>query len=166
MQKNSNGATGHLSTRNPTSCTPFALLQKNVKINLQINVCYACKLFLRIVFFNSSTSNCFSYSNDLELPHLPEMVFPRNVLTVIHPSGGKIEFNTLDALKKVCNGKPPIQVSYSEEWKGSRYVKYNLLIYFSLQCLAKRFFLQHFVSSYLIKQIYEKGFLVEISLDF
>ncbi|XP_048525937.1 TIP41-like protein [Dendroctonus ponderosae] len=60
------------------------------------------------------------YSNGLELPHLPEMVFPRNVLTVIHPSGGKIEFNTFDALKKVCNGKPHIQVSYSEEWKGSR----------------------------------------------
>lgn len=60
------------------------------------------------------------YTNCLELPHLPEMVFPRNILTVIHPSGGKIEFNTLDALKKVSNGKLPIQVSYSEAWKESR----------------------------------------------
>ncbi|XP_030758492.1 TIP41-like protein [Sitophilus oryzae] len=60
------------------------------------------------------------YTNCLALPHLPEMVFPRNVLTVVHPSGGKIEFNTLDALKKVCNGKLPVQVACSVEWQSTR----------------------------------------------
>ena len=54
------------------------------------------------------------------MPHLPEMVFPRNILTVIHPSGGKIEFKTFDALKRVCNGKLPIQVACSEAWKETR----------------------------------------------
>ncbi|CAH1124635.1 unnamed protein product [Ceutorhynchus assimilis] len=60
------------------------------------------------------------YTSCLELPHLPEMVFPRNILTIVHPSGAKIEFNTLDALKKVCNGKLPIQVACSVAWKESR----------------------------------------------
>ncbi|XP_050307792.1 TIP41-like protein isoform X1 [Anthonomus grandis grandis] len=60
------------------------------------------------------------YTNCLQLSHLPEMVFPKNILTISHPSGGKIEFNTLDALKSVENGKLPIQVACSEEWKESR----------------------------------------------
>ncbi|XP_060531213.1 TIP41-like protein isoform X2 [Cylas formicarius] len=60
------------------------------------------------------------YTNRLELPHLPEMVFPKNVLRIIHPNGGEIQFNAFDALKKVCNGKLPIQVACSEAWKESR----------------------------------------------
>ncbi|KAF7277730.1 hypothetical protein GWI33_009277 [Rhynchophorus ferrugineus] len=60
------------------------------------------------------------FTNCLNLPHLPEMVFPRNILTIIHPNGGKIEFNTLDALKKVCNGKLSLQVACSQEWQESR----------------------------------------------
>ncbi|XP_066257184.1 TIP41-like protein [Euwallacea similis] len=60
------------------------------------------------------------YTTCLDLPHLPEMVFPRNILTVVHPNGGRIEFNTLEALKKVCSSNLPIQVACSEAWKESR----------------------------------------------
>ncbi|KAK9870271.1 hypothetical protein WA026_006359 [Henosepilachna vigintioctopunctata] len=60
------------------------------------------------------------YSRTLDLPHLPEMVFPNNVLTLVHPNGGKIEFNTLDALKTVSNGKHSIKVACSEEWRETR----------------------------------------------
>lgn len=70
----------------------------------------------------NATEQCLlcRYSNALELPHLPEMVFPNNVLTIIHPSGATIEFNALDALKRVCNGKLPIAVACSEAWRESR----------------------------------------------
>lgn len=62
----------------------------------------------------------YSYTNTLELPHLPEMVFPNNVLYLIHSSGAQIEFNALDALRKVCNGKLPIKVACADVWKESR----------------------------------------------
>lgn len=60
------------------------------------------------------------YEQTLELPHLPDMVFFKNVLCLTHKNGARIEFNPLDALKPVRNGKAPIQVACSEEWKGSR----------------------------------------------
>ncbi|VEN53842.1 unnamed protein product [Callosobruchus maculatus] len=60
------------------------------------------------------------YTNTLELPHLPEMVFPNNKLILKHNSGAWIEFNALDALKKVCNGKQNLKVACSEEWKETR----------------------------------------------
>lgn len=51
------------------------------------------------------------------------MVFPNNILTLTHSSGGQIEFNALDALKTVANGKLPIKVACSEEWNESRFKK-------------------------------------------
>ncbi|KAG5882117.1 hypothetical protein JTB14_016880 [Gonioctena quinquepunctata] len=62
------------------------------------------------------------YERELELPHLPEMVFPNNTLILTHKSGGFMEFNALDALRKVCNGKDykKVEVAYSEAWKESR----------------------------------------------
>lgn len=60
------------------------------------------------------------YANSLELPHLPEMVFPDNILSLKHTNGGQIEFNALDALKKVSNGRLPLKVACSDAWKESR----------------------------------------------
>lgn len=56
------------------------------------------------------------------MPHLPEMVFPNNMLMIQHKCGGQIEFNALDALKRVCNGKLPLKVACADAWKESRYV--------------------------------------------
>lgn len=50
------------------------------------------------------------------------MVFPNNRLILKHISGVSIEFNALDALRKVCNGKQILKVACSEEWKESRLV--------------------------------------------
>lgn len=58
----------------------------------------------------------------MELPHLPEMVFPNNILYLTHVSGAQVEFNALDALRKVCNGKLPIKVACADVWKESRYI--------------------------------------------
>ncbi|XP_023016005.1 TIP41-like protein [Leptinotarsa decemlineata] len=62
------------------------------------------------------------YESQLELPHLPEMVFPNNRLILTHKTGAFIEFNALDALRQVCNGKEyiKVEVAYSETWKESR----------------------------------------------
>ncbi|KAF5302934.1 hypothetical protein FQA39_LY02114 [Lamprigera yunnana] len=60
------------------------------------------------------------YTNSLNLSHLPEMVFPNNTLYLTHNSGVQIEFNALDALKMVSNGKLDIKVSCSETWMESR----------------------------------------------
>ncbi|CAH1105366.1 unnamed protein product [Psylliodes chrysocephalus] len=60
------------------------------------------------------------YLNELELPHLPEMVFANNTLTLNHKSGLSVDFNALDALRKVSNGKQTIKVAHSDTWKDSR----------------------------------------------
>lgn len=55
------------------------------------------------------------------MPHLPEMVFPKNRLTLTHNSGAHIDFNCLDALRAVQNGgKLDFQVSCAEEWQETR----------------------------------------------
>jgi len=69
---------------------------------------------------DSTTCDFCKYTNALELPHLPEMVFANNVLYLTHVSGGQIQFNTLDALKHVSNGKLPLKVACSDAWKESR----------------------------------------------
>lgn len=48
------------------------------------------------------------------------MVFPKNILTLTHKSGSRLEFNTLDALRAVLKNKMDIQVSCAEEWQESR----------------------------------------------
>lgn len=72
-----------------------------------------------IFFFFVCVIFC-SYQFELDLPHLPDMVFSKNKLILTHKNGATIEFNPLDALKPVKNGKSPIQVACSDEWKGSR----------------------------------------------
>lgn len=56
----------------------------------------------------------------LDLPHLPDMVFHNNTLTLEHENGARLEFNPMEALKKVRNEKLDLKVSCSEEWKESR----------------------------------------------
>lgn len=48
------------------------------------------------------------------------MVFWKNKLVLTHKSGAQIEFNPLDALRRVENGKSSIQVACANEWKSSR----------------------------------------------
>lgn len=55
------------------------------------------------------------------MPHMPDMVFPNNVLSLKNENGPSIEFNTLDALKRVANGKINLQLACAEAWKESRY---------------------------------------------
>lgn len=66
----------------------------------------------------------FRYSNILELPHMPDMVFPNNVLVLKHQDGALLEFNALDALRYVSNGKINVQLACAEAWKESRHVDY------------------------------------------
>ncbi|XP_018307473.1 TIP41-like protein [Mycetomoellerius zeteki] len=60
------------------------------------------------------------YSNALELPHMPDMVFPNNVLSLKHEDGPLLQFNALDALRYVSNGKINVQLACAEAWKESR----------------------------------------------
>ncbi|XP_071644416.1 TIP41-like protein isoform X3 [Temnothorax longispinosus] len=60
------------------------------------------------------------YSNALELPHMPDMVFPNNVLSLKHQNGASLQFNALDALRYVSNGKINVQLACAEAWKESR----------------------------------------------
>jgi len=64
--------------------------------------------------------SCYRYNRLLELPHLPDMVFPNNSLELKHTSGCKIEFNALDALKRVSNGKMTVKIACADAWKESR----------------------------------------------
>ncbi|XP_034245870.1 TIP41-like protein [Thrips palmi] len=60
------------------------------------------------------------YNRKLDLPHIPEMVFPENLLRLEHESGLGIEFNALDALRRVDSGKMTVEIACAEEWKASR----------------------------------------------
>lgn len=48
------------------------------------------------------------------------MVFPNNVLSFVHSSGAKFEFNALDALKPIKSKSFEIKVACAEAWKETR----------------------------------------------
>nr|CAG4649414.1 EOG090X07SL [Scapholeberis mucronata] len=58
--------------------------------------------------------------HELSIPHLPDMVFPDNVLRIELPSGAGIEFNSLDALKLVNDKEDLVKVAVAEAWKEAR----------------------------------------------
>ncbi|KAK3924937.1 TIP41-like protein [Frankliniella fusca] len=61
------------------------------------------------------------YNQQLDLPHIPDMVFPDNKLSILHePSGFGIEFSALRALQRVDSGKRDVKIACAEEWKASR----------------------------------------------
>lgn len=59
-------------------------------------------------------------AGDLKLPHLPDMLFIHNRLRCDHASGFHLEFNPLDALKRVDAINDPIRVSNSQDWLEAR----------------------------------------------
>lgn len=69
----------------------------------------------------------------MQLPQLPEMVFAENLLRLQHKDGYGIEFNALDALKRVDSENDPLQVAVSDAWKNARYVSYYLRTIFNIQ---------------------------------
>ncbi|XP_045763196.1 TIP41-like protein isoform X1 [Maniola jurtina] len=60
------------------------------------------------------------YCKELDIPHFPDMVFPKNVLRLEHTSGAEIQFNPLDALRRVSSRLEAIEVSCAEAWQESR----------------------------------------------
>uniref|UniRef100_A0A0B7A290 TIP41-like protein n=2 Tax=Arion vulgaris TaxID=1028688 RepID=A0A0B7A290_9EUPU len=60
------------------------------------------------------------FERELELPQLPEMVFPENYLHIHHQSGCGIEFNALNALRLVDAHFDHTKVAASKEWQGAR----------------------------------------------
>lgn len=54
------------------------------------------------------------------MPSLPEMLFGDNVLRIEHTDGYGIEFNAIDALKRVNNMEDAVKVACAQEWQESR----------------------------------------------
>lgn len=61
-----------------------------------------------------------NFEENLELPHLPEMLFADNCLEFTHKNGFGMKFCALDALKRVDAHRDLIKVAYADEWKESR----------------------------------------------
>ncbi|CAL8275854.1 TIP41-like protein isoform X1 [Gadus morhua] len=59
-------------------------------------------------------------AEDMNLPSLPEMLFGDNVLRIQHADGYGIEFNAIDALKRVNNMEDSVKVACAQEWQESR----------------------------------------------
>jgi len=59
-------------------------------------------------------------SDQLTLPHLPDMLFLQNRLKVTHQSGASIEYSPVEALKRVNDHEDLVTVSYAESWLASR----------------------------------------------
>ena len=71
----------------------------------------------------TSTSPCSDHHlafYSISLPHLPDMVFPDNILRIQHSNGSGIEFNALEALKLVNDKEDIIKVAVAEAWTESR----------------------------------------------
>jgi type 2A phosphatase activator TIP41 len=60
------------------------------------------------------------YETEIQLPHLPDMLFADNILRLKHKNGFGLEFKAFDALKLVDPQADLIKVSVAKEWKESR----------------------------------------------
>ncbi|KAK6171269.1 hypothetical protein SNE40_019494 [Patella caerulea] len=60
------------------------------------------------------------FDKTLELPQVPEMVFAENILRLEHADGFGVEFNALDALKRVDAHNDPLQVAVAKAWQEAR----------------------------------------------
>ena len=60
----------------------------------------------------------------LDLTHVPDMIFAENCLRLVHERGFGVEFATLDALKHVRNAQEQdiVQVADAKAWKEARLV--------------------------------------------
>ena len=54
------------------------------------------------------------------MPSLPEMLFGDNILRIQHTDGYGIEFNAIDALKRVNIMEDAVKVACAQEWQDSR----------------------------------------------
>ncbi|XP_026872817.1 TIP41-like protein [Electrophorus electricus] len=59
-------------------------------------------------------------AEEMHMPSLPEMLFGDNVLRIQHARGFGIEFNAVDALKRVNNMRDTVKVACAQEWQESR----------------------------------------------
>lgn len=60
-------------------------------------------------------------NNQLSLPHLPDMLFVNNIVSLTNnETGSKLEFNPLDALKKVNDHEDLVHVSGAASWQAAR----------------------------------------------
>ncbi|XP_075957758.1 TIP41-like protein isoform X1 [Anarhichas minor] len=59
-------------------------------------------------------------AEEMNLPSLPEMLFGDNVLRIQHTDGYGIEFNAIDALRRVNNMEDAVKVACAQEWQESR----------------------------------------------
>lgn len=70
---------------------------------------------------SSSCCDFCRFSTELQLHHLPEMVFPNNILEIKCDGPSGIRFCALDALKDVDSCRAPVvKIACSKEWKESR----------------------------------------------
>lgn len=70
---------------------------------------------------DGETCQVCRFEKDLGLPHLPEMIFPQNRLTLFHRGRRFIEFNAFDALRRVDNQRlPDVKVGPSSAWQSAR----------------------------------------------
>ena len=56
----------------------------------------------------------------MNLPHLPDMVFSKNGLSIIHEKGYGLRFDPIDALKTVNAHEDLVHVAMSKEWLEAR----------------------------------------------
>lgn len=62
----------------------------------------------------------FRISSQMNLPNLPDMVFSKNGLSIIHEKGYGLRFDPIDALKTVNAHEDLVHVAMSKEWLEAR----------------------------------------------
>lgn len=60
------------------------------------------------------------FENILQLPSMPDMTFARNYLSITHRDGFGLEFNALDALRRVSKEPLDLEVGVAKAWQGAR----------------------------------------------
>jgi len=97
-------------------CTAFSVLKVLLSMD---EYCSLRKLMLISVM---PTLFFFSFEDELQTTHLPEMVFGESFLSLEHTQTGiKFHFNALDALKAWKEeALPPVEVPAAAKWKFRR----------------------------------------------
>lgn len=74
------------------------------------------------------------FEAQLDLPHVPDMIFAENCLRLVHERGFGVEFATLDALKHVRNAQEQdiVQVADAKAWKEARLVSRTVDLMFEI----------------------------------
>ena len=114
-----------LPTEKTTKCGEFSIwsLEHNNNKSMSQSYSFLGFYFVDWLFFQShimTAQDSDNISSQLELPHLPDMLFSINKVQLKHESGAGMEFIPIEALKLVNAHEDLVHVATAADWLAAR----------------------------------------------